>query len=159
MIEGRLTDPAGLLARLQAMPAILRGEIAGRLTALATALQQHVQRDKLSGQLVAVRSGRLRDSIRVAVTDDGPAIGARIFSDAPQAARLEFGWRGNGTPAAALRSLKQRFVLPLRQGSRPPAGRDRPIDLAPRPFLRSALDDMASEIEAGLAARPVVELP
>lgn len=63
-------------ASLQKFGPTLIGALAKRLTFLMIKLQRHIQVDKLQGQVLAQRSGRLVNSIRASVReDDGQLIG------------------------------------------------------------------------------------
>lgn len=154
MIQAVVNGDDALLARLDAMPAALRDAIAGRMAGLAAGLQQHIQRDKLSGQVLHARTGRLRAGIEVAIEAGPQGLTATVSSAAPQAAALEYGFQGSETVRAQLRTIAAAFGRPLRQGARQVLvpGYGRRVDLPARSFLRSALADMAEDIARELAA-------
>ena len=140
-------------AQFADLPTVVQAALQAKAIALAAALTAHVVNDKLSGQVLAVKSGLLRASIASDVEVDGDAVRSRIFvgPGVKYAAIQEFGGR---TPAHDIVPDKARaltFVIGGRRvfakvvhhhGSIIPA----------RSYLRSSLADMAGEIAATLKA-------
>ena len=159
MFSVALNGAEDLSAKLASMPAAVKSVLALKATDLAKRLQVHVVQDKLSGQVLQVKTGALRASITASAEVSGDVIRVRIFSsgDVKYAAIQELG--GQTAPheilpdkAKALAFMvggKQAFAKMVHHpGSRIPA----------RSYLGSALVDMAGQIttELGNAVAAVV---
>lgn len=80
MIEMQITGDRELKARFALFPANLRQVIFRKFNALAIQLAAHIKQDKLSGQVLKVQSGDLRDSITEEVTQTATSVTAHVFS-------------------------------------------------------------------------------
>lgn len=69
MITGTLIGDRQLIARLNAMPAAMKTEIDATVQKLGFELEARVKRDFLTGQVLKVRTGRLRSSISQGAPD------------------------------------------------------------------------------------------
>ena len=156
MHDSAVSASAELRQRLDAMPAAVQAALAAKATDLATRLRDHVVKDKLSGQLLKVRSGALRASIQAEVTLDEDAVLARVFSagDVKYAAIQEYGGR-----TAAHDILPDRAkALAFLAGGETVFARivHHPGSTIPEhAYLRSALADMAGEIVSELKAAAI----
>jgi phage gpG-like protein len=142
-------------ARLDAYAGALGDAFAAKAEALAQALADTVKSDKLSGQVLAARSGALRDSIEAEVAADGDSIVATIASvgDVKYAAIQEYGGR---TAAHEILPVKGKVLAFLAGGAMRFATRvEHPGSTIPeRSYLRATLDEQADAIVAALAATP-----
>jgi len=122
MLSLALLGDDALAARLDAFPDALRGALAAKAETLALALADAVKLDKLSGQVLAARSGALRDSIAADVAAEGEAIVATVGSvgGVKYAAIQEYGGK-----TAAKRAEKAASRLMLGPMSRPASRRGR----------------------------------
>ncbi|WP_428491693.1 phage virion morphogenesis protein [Rhodopila sp.] len=86
-------DDRTIMTRLQFMPDRLRDSLRKEITKLALTLVSRIQQDKLSGQVLNVRTGNLRRSITDEVTATATSVTGRVFSDksVKYAAIHEFG--------------------------------------------------------------------
>lgn len=93
MIQLEVTGDRELKARFGSFPERLRKNLFKVMTKDATDLVSHIKRDKLSGQVLKIQSGDLRDSIAQEVTEDTNRIEAKVFSggNLPYAHIQEFG--------------------------------------------------------------------
>ncbi len=81
-----------LLAKIARLPEAVRQEVAGStLLEAAQKLERHVKKEKLSGQVLHVRSGDLRSSVTHVVSQEGQEVVARIGPHMVYAAIHEFG--------------------------------------------------------------------
>jgi HK97 gp10 family phage protein len=80
MINIDLQGDTQLIAKLEAMPGKLQTDLTKRITTLALQLQAAVKQ-KLSGQVLKVGSGNLRDSIGYDVVTAATAVTGTVFSD------------------------------------------------------------------------------
>lgn len=151
MISIRLRGDQQLIARLSRMPSAVHAALLTKIWALTLKLQAHIQRDKLSGQVLKVQTGALRRSIQTDVSDSGSRIFGRVFSagDVKYAAIHEFGGRTAAHDIYPRKAEALHFMMGGREvfakvvhhpGSQMPE----------RSFMRTGLSDMAAEIESGL---------
>jgi phage gpG-like protein len=152
MIDIYFIGLSELQEKLRQMPDALNDALAAKSQALAEALAQYVQEDKLSGEVLQEKTGALKDSIESASEETGQGAGASVFvaGDVPYAAILEYGGTtkahvieaANGKALAFSFQGKQAFFMRVNHpGSNIPE----------HSYLRSALDDMQDEIVDGLA--------
>lgn len=69
-----------LLAKLKGLPDKFRANLYKEMKIQAELLKTYIQRDELSGQLLNVRTGDLRDSISEDVSQSSSEVVARVFS-------------------------------------------------------------------------------
>ena len=147
MLQIRLEGQQALAERLGVLPDRLRAALAEKVDALAQNLFSQVVSVNLSGGVLNARSGALRDSIQVALSQQDNRIDAEIFSngDAPYAAIQEFGGKtaaheilpDNARVLAFVANGKQLFARRVQHpGSQIPE----------RSYLRSALDEQGENI-------------
>lgn len=148
-----------LAARFDQLPAQVQAALSAKAAELAEALRAHVADDKLSGQVLKVRSGALRASIGAEVSLDGDAVAVRVFSagDIKYAAIQELGGR---TPPHDIVPTKARALAFLAGGKTVFAKivHHPGSQIPARSYLGSALADMADEITDGLQAAVVEAL-
>lgn len=140
-------------AQVANLPTAVQAALQAKAAALAVALTAHVRDDKLSGQVLAVKSGLLRASIASQIEVDGDIVRARVFvgPGVTYAAIQEFGGR---TAAHNILPDKARALAFVVGGARIFARvvHHPGSTLPARSYLRSSLADMAGEITAGLKA-------
>jgi phage gpG-like protein len=139
-------------ARLEAYPAALAAALDAKAAELAEALVDLIQNDKLSGGVLNMRSGALRDSIAAEISADPDGLVASVGSegDVKYAAIQEYGGK---TGAHEILPVKARALAFVAGGVQRFARRvEHPGSLIPeRSYMRSSLDDMRDEILAALA--------
>lgn len=150
MISASLLGAAAALDRLRVMRDAASAGVARAIAKLGLDLQNSVQQDRLSGQVLQVRSGLLKQSIALQIDQSGSTIGATVYSDLDYAAAQEYGFTGTVNVRASLREIKQAFGHPIAAKSISVGAHSRRMDLPQRSFLRSALDDMAPDIAANI---------
>jgi phage gpG-like protein len=150
MLAFNILNLEEVLAWLSALPDSLKAALFAKSQDLATALQEKVG-DKLSGEVLQSRTGRLKDSI-VSVTEESETqVNSSVFvgGDVPYAAIQEYGGvtkahiiaAANGRALAFAMSGKQRFFRSV----------NHPGSVIPeRSYLRSSLDEMSDDIRDGL---------
>jgi len=136
-----------LTARFDSLPAQVQAALSAKAAQLADRLKSHVTDDKLSGQVLHVRSGALRASIGSEVSLDGEAVMVRVFSsgDVKYAAIQEYGGRTAPHDIVPDKAKALAFVL----GGQQVFARlvHHPGSTLPeRSYLRSSLADMADRI-------------
>jgi phage gpG-like protein len=150
MITVTVAGLDALTGRLGTVPQALAERLGQEGERLGDALRDRVERN-LSGAVLQRRSGRLAASIAVDVQRSGLGASARVSSDAPYAAIHEYG--GTIPAHTVLPQSARALAFPWR-------GRQRffkrvslpAVTMPERSFMRSALDEVAPEIYAAIAA-------
>lgn len=154
MIAAHIIGDGEVLTRLRAIPDAVNSGLARAITKLGIDLQSKVQQDKLSGQVLAVRSGSLKSSIGMRIDQSTAGITATIFSDSNYARAHEFGFSGTVDVRASLRNIKEAFGRPISEKTINVQAHRRRMNLPERSFLRSAMEEMApaisDEVEAAV---------
>lgn len=142
-----------VIRRFEGMPEKLRQELNTSIGKLVLKLQRDVQNSKLSGQVLNVRTGRLRRSIAQAVSSTEKGVIGVVSTAVEYAPIHEFGFSGTQTVQQHLRLIKQAFGRQLKAPvSVTVKQHSRAVNLPERSFLRSALADMRPEVMAELEA-------
>lgn len=160
-------EAAGVLNMLTGYPSRLRENLLRVIKRLSVTLQRNVKADKLSGQVLHVRTGTLRRSINQRVEDSGHSIVATVGTNVDYAHVHEHGFNGMVTVREHLRRSKEQMNLARYRtnkrgerfeikGSYKKAGGgagetivhsfERHMKMPERSFLRSALHEMESQI-------------
>lgn len=145
-----LQNLAELQQRLAQLPDALQSQLLDGSQTLAQSLAQNVRDDKLSGQVLAIKSGFLRDSIESTSepSDTGTTASMFVAGDVSYAAIQEYGGvtkahvieAGQGKKLAFNWAGKQSFFRSVHHpGS----------DIPAHDYLGSALFDMQDEIITG----------
>jgi phage gpG-like protein len=148
-----LTGADRVDARWAGFPARIRQGLEQAITQLGDDLAARVQQ-KLGGEVLRRRSGRLASAQQAVVTSDGDGVSVAVGFDAqavPYGAIQEFG----GTTRAHLIAVKAARALAFNVGGRLVFAKSvqHPGSVLPeRSFLRSSLADMAEEGGDALAA-------
>lgn len=167
MIRGTVIGGQAVVERFQKMPERLRVELrvgVGR----AALMVQKLTKEKLSDQVLHVRTGRLRRSINVRQMEDAAEVKATIGTNVSYAAVHEFGFTGtvnvkghlrHATITAKVRGIakfdaktmtlkKGRLkTVKLRGAESQVMAHTRKVNVPERSFLRSALNQMRPEIK------------
>jgi phage gpG-like protein len=144
-------DAGKLIAGLDHMPAQVVAAVATKMKAITINLQRHVITDKLHGQVLKQRSGKLARSIQRETRTEGETVVGEVFSagDVKYAAIHEFG--GTTPPHDIIPTKAQALAFAIggkmvfakvvhHPGSRIPE----------RSYMRSSLEDQAEDIIDGL---------
>jgi phage gpG-like protein len=150
MITGELVGGEAAIDRLRALPEAANAGLARAIAELGLALQNNVQQNKLSGQVLRIRSGTLKSSIDFTMQQRARSITATVLTNLDYAAAQEYGVSGTANVKASLRLIKEAFGRPIAGETIGVGAYSRRMDLPERSFLRSALDDMASDITSGV---------
>jgi phage gpG-like protein len=144
-------DQTNALMRLDAMPDQVRAALLTKIDALQLQLTDYVKDNKLSGQVLQMRTGALRDSIVSQIVDDGDVISVQVSSsgDVKYAAIQEFGGKTGAhdilpDKAKALAFLVGGVQVFAKVVHHPGS------TIPERSYLRSTLADMKDEILDGL---------
>ncbi|MEP7299159.1 MAG: phage virion morphogenesis protein [Burkholderiales bacterium] len=125
-------------ARFSSMPGKLRAELRVGVGRAALRVQRQSKEFKLSGQVLKVRTGRLRRSINVKMSETESSVTGSVGTNVSYARPHEYGFHGTVTVREHLRRSVSGFHTVR---SHP-----RKVDMPERSFLRSALADMSAAI-------------
>ncbi len=145
MINGYLVGDAQLVASMDLMPAAVRLNLGRAIFRLAIKMQRTIKADKLTGQVLGVRTGTLRRSINQRVEDTGNAIMATVGTPVWYARVHEEG--GTFQVKQHVRLIKKAWGRTLATPVLATVSAHSATFPA-RSFLKSTLDDMRAEIEA-----------
>jgi phage gpG-like protein len=153
MITATLIGDDRVIQALAAMPARVQAGLVRAVTALSLQVQQRVQEQKLSGQVLRVRTGTLRRSITATVETAPDSVIGTVGTNVPYGRAHEYGFHGVVTVKAHLRTITKAFGRALKEGSKQISvgAHPRQVNLPERSFLRSALKDLQPQIEQKLA--------
>lgn len=152
MIDIKVEGETQIIAKLEALPGKLQRELTKRLTVLALQMQATIKQ-KLSGQVLKVRTGNLRDSIGYDVTTATDAVVATVFSDkSVKYGRIhEYG----GQTAPHVIEPRKANVLAFQMGGKMVFARrvNHPGSRIPaRPFMRPTLAEYRDRIITSMNA-------
>ena len=117
----------------------------------ALRLQSEVMDNRLSGQVLNIRTGNLHRSIHQQVTSSGGLVVGEVDTNVRYGVAHEYGFAGTVNVKASMRQIRQAFGRPLKSPRYVQIrAHSRNVKLPERSFLRSALRDMKPEIEADL---------
>lgn len=156
MVSVTVSGAEAVEARLRHASERVRPFLVEAVTKETLALQAHVIQDKLSGQVLHVRTGTLRRSITERVTETGETIQGIVGTNLPYGRIHEMGGvihHPGGTPFYLDRGGQAHFVRldsPLARNL--PRTKPHPIAMPERSFLRSALADRAGLIRRSIVA-------
>jgi phage gpG-like protein len=140
-------DDRAVQARLNVMPDKVRARLEQAVYILAEKLKSHIVQDKLLGQVLNRRTGRLGQSIQQKVDSSATAITGTVYSagDVKYAAIHEF---GGHIPARVIEAKNGKALAFTMGGKQVFAKRvNWPGATMPeRSFMRSSLADMKDEI-------------
>ncbi len=147
MIRGWLVGDKELVARFERFGPTVRSYLEKQVKILTMKLLTKVSKEKLSDQVLKVRTGRLRRSINQTVEADGDRVYGIVGTNVKYGAAWEMGFDrkvgagARGGPRTLLGKARETYF------ARHPAG----VKHYPaRSFLRSALAEMQPEIVSGM---------
>lgn len=150
-VEAVIVGDDELRAKFQRASDTIDGKLVDSMGRITICLQAHVVRNKLSGQVLKVRTNNLRGSIHQEVSHDGSGVVGRVGTNVEYAAFHEYGFSGTQNVREHMRTIKMAFGKMLKTPKRIViSAHARHIDYPEHSFLRSALDDQRAEIMAEL---------
>lgn len=140
----------------RALPDGVRSKVIDSVGRLTLRLQARVMKEKLTGQVLKVRTGTLRRSIdRVLLTDQKYVVGI-VSTNVSYGKAHEYGGLQTQTVREHLRLVKKAFRKDLKSPVWSTVrSHSRTVNLPERSFLRSALaemqDDVVADVEKAVA--------
>lgn len=154
MITGKIVGGAQVLERFGRVSGKVHDELGTEIQRIVLKLMGHVVQDKLSGQVLNVKTGRLRRSINQRVEGKGTdQVAGYVGTNVVYARPFELGFNGTENVRAHMRQMNQAFGKLVKNPRKIQVGaHSRHVDIKQRSFLRSALEDMTPQIRLDLAA-------
>lgn len=138
------------IARMQVRKNALPGALLDEMQTQMTQLADYVRGNKLSGQVLERRSGRLSRSISGSASVNGDVIVGRVGSSGVPYANI---WENTGAKAHEVVPVNAK-ALRFMMGGRPVfAMRVQIPQQAPRPFLKPSMNENKEKILMALRAR------
>ena len=147
MISFSVDGDAAVVRMLQAKVPALTAAVRTSVTRATFALVAYVKANKLSGQVLKVRTGTLRRKINGRVSETSTAIMGQVGVKLSYAAAHEYGFDGDESVRAHVRTIKQAFGRSIAPTTVSVRAFNRHIHLPERSFLRSSLREMTPEIQ------------
>lgn len=147
---GFIKNDSIVAAKLASKGTSVHARIVRQIQILTLKLQRHVKQNKLSGQVLKVRTGTLRRSIDFHMEETPTSVRGKVSTNVKYGKRHEFGFSGQETVKAHLRTIKQAFGQSITPKQVAVSAHTRTVNVPARSFLRSALKDMKPEIVASL---------
>jgi phage gpG-like protein len=155
MFKIELKGDTELIAKIDDAPNSVRRELTREITAIVLLLEGHIKNDKLSGQVLHVRSGDLRRSVHAVlpVTQTATGVTGKVAQsgDVKYGAIHEFGGK---TPAHVIEAKNAKALHFMMGGKEVFAKRvNHPGSVMPeRSYMRSGLADLRDDIADRLQA-------
>jgi phage gpG-like protein len=150
-LSGEVIGSSQVVERIKSITPNVRTALQEKVQRLTIKLQIKVVRDKLQGQVLNVRTGRLQRSISQAVTSTETSVTGVVSTAVKYAAAHEYGFSGTVNVKEHLRTIKEAFGKSLKEPvTFTVHAHTMKMNLPERSFLRSALADMDSEIFHGI---------
>lgn len=143
MIKATIIGHRETVERLRRIVPSVRAELRKAVERQSIKLSSKVKAQKLSGQVLNVRTGRLRRSINYRIEEQGARITGYVGTAVEYAKEHEFGFKGIVNIREHLRRAK---------GGKPATvgAHSRNVNIRERSFLRSALAESMPDIRAAL---------
>ena len=142
-MSARVIGSESVVRRFQSLQGDVRGRVAKSIGSVVIDLQKKVMKEKLSGQVLNVRTSTLRRSIDQAVYQDGAQIRGVVGTNVEYARVHEYGFSGTVTVKEHLRLIKKAFGKDLKAPKEVLVRtHSAQVRLPERSFLRSALSEM-----------------
>lgn len=147
MIRGELVGDQAIVFKLNGFAPAFLTNIEKTIQRLSIKLSRDVKANKLSGQVLKVKTGTLRRSIDWNVSNDGGKVVGKVSTNLKYGRAHEFGFQGEESVRAHIRTITQAFGKQIPATEVNVSEHSRRVNLPARSFLRSALADMLSRGE------------
>lgn len=127
-----------------------RNNVKTAMGRLALRLTRKVKQDKLSGQVLKNRTGRLRRSINQRVSESSGEIKAVVGTNVEYGRTHELGFSGQMSVKEHMRKIRMAWGKAIKPKSVMVRAHTRNVKIPERSFLRSALAEFGPEINRDL---------
>lgn len=147
MISFSVDGDAAVVRMLQAKVPALTAAVRSSVTRASIMLLAYVKANKLSGQVLHVRTGTLRRKVNYRVTESANTVTGSVGVKLAYAAAHEYGFDGTENVREHLRTIKQAFGRSIAPVTFTVHAHSRHMHLPERSFLRSSLRELTPEIQ------------
>jgi hypothetical protein len=155
MISFTVQGDAAVVRMISAKVPKLTNAVRTSLTRATFMLVGYVKTNKLSGQVLRVKTGTLRRKINGRVSETSNSITGQVGVKLAYAAAHEYGLDVDESVRAHLRTIKQAFGRSIAPVTFEVKAHSRHVHLPERSFLRSSLREMTPEIQNMIRAAVV----
>ena len=153
MLKGELIGGNELVGRFKRINPAIQESLNESVQRLTLKLMKKVKQDKLSGQALNVKTGRLRRSVNRRFEQSATVVSGFVGTNVEYAARQEYGFTGTETVREHMRMMKVAFGRPVKDPHQVLVKQhSRRVNYPAHSFLRSALADMDAEIKESIAS-------
>lgn len=150
-INGYIIGDKEVARRFRSIPDGVRSKVTDSIGRLTLRLQRKVVQEKLSGQVLKVRTSTLRRSIDQRIVTDTTAISGIVSTNLKYGKAHEEGFHGTVTVKEHLRLVKQAFGKPLKYPVWATVkSHSVKMNIPEKSFLRTSLREMQPEIVADI---------
>jgi len=147
MLTGFVTGDDRVIANFKAITPRVMLEIQKTTTSLAAELAGYIQRNKLSGQVLKNRTGRLRRSITFEAKNRADSSTATVGTNVEYAHTHEHGFQGTVSVKEHLRMQKVAWGKPMKNPHEVTVrAHDMKMNIPGKRFLRGSLEENAGHI-------------
>lgn len=152
MLKGELVGGDALVARFKRINPAIQSSLEDSIQRLTLQLLKKVKQEKLSGQALKVKTGRLRRSINRRIEQTATTVAGYVGTNVEYAKRQEYGFTGTETVREHLRLMKVAFGKPMKEPHKVLVRQhSRNVNYPAHSFLRSALSEMDAVIKESIA--------
>lgn len=153
MIRFTVIGQKEVVATLGRVSGEVRRRVRTAIGRLTLRLERRIKEQKLSGQVLRVRTGTLRRSVSSVVVSNPAVVVGTVSTNVEYARVHEFGFDGTVTVREHMRTVKQAFGRPLKTPKTVRvAAHSMRMRVPERSFMRSALREMSGEVDSVLRA-------
>ena len=139
-----------LVYNMMRMPQESRARLKRAVQFFGLLLVQHIQSQKLSGQALHQRTGRLKASIHEETTDSDTHVRTDVGTNVEYARVHEYGFQGPSGVKGHMRTIKQAFGKPIAAKEIYVRPFFRGTNMPERSFMRSSLRELEPRIKDGI---------
>jgi phage gpG-like protein len=149
-LEAQILGAEAVAARFESADPRVKDATRDAVRSLARDLMTKIKSEKLTGQVLKVRTGRLRRSINEKFVEDGDRMESRVGTNVAYGRFWELGFHGTQQVKQYIRTTRMAFGKPIFPVQAVVHAHSRNVNQAPRPFLVPSLEEMRGEIRARL---------
>jgi phage gpG-like protein len=151
MIKGKVIGRERVVKHLKGVTPAVHTALEKKIQQLVIRLQRLVVQDKLQGEVLNVRTGRLQRSINQVMVSQENKVSGIVSTNVVYAHAQEYGFKGTVNVKEHLRTLTQAFGKELKSPVQVTVkAHPMKMNLDPHSFLRSALGEMADDVINGI---------
>lgn len=139
-------DASGAITDLNTIKTNSNANVQSTIQRLVIELTNKVKANKLSGSVLKVRTGRLRNSVHYKTEKFGNLVVGTVDTNVKYAGVHEYGFNGSVAVKAHMRTIKEAFGKPITSRSITIGAFSRRMNMPERSFMRTALAEMKDKV-------------